>query len=810
MRGPFFRRFFTTTGLIGLILGIGLPLQMVQAAVKKPVSVTHAASVLTLAVPRVLKPGEVDQVRVTIKNLGTATWKRDGKNYVSLYRWNPTTKKEVASAFARPSWETTLRPTRLPVSTVSPNGEVSFAFPVRAPDRAGIYREQFILASEGVAWIARSAFDVELTVVAGANAPAPVPTPVSATLLPVLTLSAFVSEASLPSSSEWRAELIDKGGIEWQVEPADRTIAEVTFRNTGSTTWRRETGPFVSVYAVDASGKKERATSFVAGTDPKKPVARLLEEQVTPGNIGHFKLQLRGPAVSGFYRESFALAAENQAWIEGGQFLLPIRVPGRDEFVGTAPPETQPLSPTANVITRTSGTAANNLYAVLASRSGGEVSGGGYTQKEFVVSFKNVSTVTWNNPSIRFIDLRRPVYANDSSLQDVSWSNANEAVRLLGTTRPQDLTSLAFTFRLPANQGAYTALFQLYVNDKPVQGGIVEIPLMVTSNAANRTPRVPVPTSVSRSTRPSVPITPVVTRPPIEAIPLNGDVNLLPAEPMIRVGLLRTLDSRSVIQAMSVPVLVQQAGSTVCRLSAGQQASVAYDRTSRVYILGEACSGQSSTQYVFKAEDNLSPMRVTDYGRNDNTFRAQLELRYTPATDSVWLINELPIEWYLKGIAETSNVSPMEFKRTLLTTARTYAMYHVQRGTKHADEFYTVDARYDQVYRGYGHELRAPTIAQAVDATRGQIVTYQGRLAITPYFSRSDGRTRGWGEVWGGASSYPWIVSVPVPQDIGRTLWGHGVGMSATGALDMANEGRSYEEILKHFYQGIELRRAYR
>lgn len=811
MRGQFFRRLFTTAALIGSMFGMSLSPHMVEAAVKKPAALTYTASVLALSVPRTLKSGEVDQIRVTIKNLGTATWKRDGKNYVALYRWNPTTKKEIASAFARPSWETALRPTRLPLSAVSPNGEVSFAFPVRAPDRPGVYREQFILASEGVAWIARSAFDVELTVVAGTNAPAPVVSPVVNTTVPVSTPSAPVSQASLPSSSEWRAELADKGGIEWQVEPADRTIAEVTFRNIGSTTWERDTGPFVSVYAVDASGKKERVTSFVAGADPKKPVARLREERVAPGNIGHFKLQLRGPSSPGFYRESFALAAENQAWIEGGVFVLPIRVPGRDEFIGTAPPETQPLSPTTNPSAPTSGfTAGNNLYAVLENRSAGELSGGGYAQKEFVVTYKNVGTVAWKNPSMRFIDLRRPVYANDSSLQDTSWSNTNEAVRLLGTTRPQDITSLAFTFRLPADQGAYTALFQLYVDGKAVQGGIVEIPLMVTSNAANRVPRAPTPPPVSRPTAPSVPATPVATRPSIEAIPLNGDINSLPAEPMIRVGLLRTVDSRSVIQAMSVPVLVQQAGSAVCRLAVGQQASVLFDRTSRVYILGEACSGQSSAHYVFKAEDNLSPMRVTDYDRNDNTFRAQLELRYTPATDSVWLINELPIEWYLKGIAETSNLSPMEFKRTLLTTARTYAMYHVQRGTKHADEFYTVDARYDQVYRGYGHELRAPTIAQAVDATRGQIVTYQGRLAITPYFSRSDGRTRGWGEVWGGASSYPWLVSVPVPQDIGRTLWGHGVGMSATGALDMANEGRGYDEILRHFYQGIELRRAYR
>jgi len=172
------------------------------------------------------------------------------------------------------------------------------------------------------------------------------------------------------------------------------------------------------------------------------------------------------------------------------------------------------------------------------------------------------------------------------------------------------------------------------------------------------------------------------------------------------------------------------------------------------------------------------------------------------------VINELLIESYLKGLAETSDLSPSEFQKTLMTAARTYAMYHVQRGTKHADEFYIVDATYDQVYRGYGAEARSPKIAAGVDATRGQIVTYQDKLAITPYFSRSDGRTRSWNEVWGG--SYAWLMTVPVPQDNGKTLWGHGVGMSASGALTMANEGRNYQQILKHFYTGIELRQIYR
>ena len=38
--------------------------------------------------------------------------------------------------------------------------------------------------------------------------------------------------------------------------------------------------------------------------------------------------------------------------------------------------------------------------------------------------------------------------------------------------------------------------------------------------------------------------------------------------------------------------------------------------------------------------------------------------------------------------------------------------------------------------------------------------------------------------------------------------WGHGVGLSQTGAAGMAEKGKSYEEILKHYYQGITLEKS--
>jgi stage II sporulation protein D len=35
--------------------------------------------------------------------------------------------------------------------------------------------------------------------------------------------------------------------------------------------------------------------------------------------------------------------------------------------------------------------------------------------------------------------------------------------------------------------------------------------------------------------------------------------------------------------------------------------------------------------------------------------------------------------------------------------------------------------------------------------------------------------------------------------------WGHGVGMDQTGAYGLALEGASFDGILKHYYQGIQI-----
>jgi SpoIID/LytB domain protein len=169
------------------------------------------------------------------------------------------------------------------------------------------------------------------------------------------------------------------------------------------------------------------------------------------------------------------------------------------------------------------------------------------------------------------------------------------------------------------------------------------------------------------------------------------------------------------------------------------------------------------------------------------------------------------LESYLRGLGEASGDQPYEYLKALITAARTYAMYHLNTGgLKHKDDNFTLDdSANDQVYKGYNIELRSPQITQGVLDTAGQMVTYQNEVVVTPYFSRSDGRTRAWTEVFGG-SAKPWLISVADPYCQGMTLWGHGVGLSGTGARAMAqNDNKTWLEILQYYYTSVEIKKIY-
>lgn len=257
-------------------------------------------------------------------------------------------------------------------------------------------------------------------------------------------------------------------------------------------------------------------------------------------------------------------------------------------------------------------------------------------------------------------------------------------------------------------------------------------------------------------------------------------------------------------------------------------------------------------------------------------------------------VEEVELEDYVVGVVASE--MPAEFEIEALKaqalTARTYAVKQLVTPTDIdlPEGAFVTDTEMHQVYRseeelkelwGDDYEWKINRVKEAVEATKGQVLTYEGELITAAFFSTSNGYTENAEDYWENPVPYlqsvasPWdmdspryynaikipitvveeklgttITSSSVGQIISRTAggrvkevtigtntftgrevreklgldssdfemeragdeiifhtkgWGHGVGMSQYGALGMAEEGKEYTEIVKHYFQGVEI-----
>jgi len=124
------------------------------------------------------------------------------------------------------------------------------------------------------------------------------------------------------------------------------------------------------------------------------------------------------------------------------------------------------------------------------------------------------------------------------------------------------------------------------------------------------------------------------------------------------------------------------------------------------------------------------------------------------------LINRIPLESYLAGVlAQEMGPRRSEEREALLAqavVARTFALRN--RGRWEAQGYdATADTR-DQVYVGADGET--PQAREAVRATAGEVVRYQGRLIEAYYHASCGGRTAAVEEVFRSAQRQPYLRSV--------------------------------------------------
>jgi len=256
-------------------------------------------------------------------------------------------------------------------------------------------------------------------------------------------------------------------------------------------------------------------------------------------------------------------------------------------------------------------------------------------------------------------------------------------------------------------------------------------------------------------------------------------------------------------------------------------------------------------------------------------------------------IETLPIEEYVLGVVASE--MPAAFEPEALKaqslSARTFIVKRLKEGSLLDDGAMVNDTVQFQVFQdrddlkkryGAKYNQKIKKIEEAVKATTGQILTYNGQPITASFFSSSNGYTENSEDYW--KNDLPYLKSVASPWDsvapnyiakksftikdfeerlgvkinsktgVGKVIsrtesnrvdqvdfggkiitgreireklelkstdftWernadeiiittignGHGVGMSQYGANELAKQGKSFDDIVKYYYNGIEI-----
>jgi len=237
---------------------------------------------------------------------------------------------------------------------------------------------------------------------------------------------------------------------------------------------------------------------------------------------------------------------------------------------------------------------------------------------------------------------------------------------------------------------------------------------------------------------------------------------------------------------------------------------------------------------------------------------------YNHDTDKIM---ELGLEEYIIGVVagETPAAFEIEALKAQAVAARTYALWkrsaYVEAGNPdhpgailctshlHCQEWLSLEDLRERHGKKWIKEY-LPKIEGAVMSTKGVIMTYNMKPIEPLYHSTSGGRTENSEDVF--TTAVPYLRSVSSPYEEGSPVfsggnikkikignkeftgrevrelfdlrsanftvdirgkdihfttkgYGHGVGMSQWGANGMAKQGSTFSDILKHYYQGVNL-----
>ena len=212
-----------------------------------------------------------------------------------------------------------------------------------------------------------------------------------------------------------------------------------------------------------------------------------------------------------------------------------------------------------------------------------------------------------------------------------------------------------------------------------------------------------------------------------------------------------------------------------------------------VTVGGAAAAGAVEVRPLSSA----GSVKITD----GYAYRGAIRVMKSPQRWGLTVVNVVPVEEYLYGVVgkEMSPSWHREALKAQAVAARTYAICHKNYFASRG--FDMTDDTSSQIYAGINGE--SPSVIAAVDATRGEILTYGGKPIDAFFCSTAGGWTENSENVWGsripylrGVSddssrmpSYRWSVTT-TPEKLAANLTAAGKGVGKVRSITLSPLGK--------------------
>jgi stage II sporulation protein D len=151
-------------------------------------------------------------------------------------------------------------------------------------------------------------------------------------------------------------------------------------------------------------------------------------------------------------------------------------------------------------------------------------------------------------------------------------------------------------------------------------------------------------------------------------------------------------------------------------------------------------------------------------------------------------VEEVPLEEYVTGVVATEMPANFELEalKAQALTARTNIILSKINGLNSKDSDVS-DTTKDQVYKnkeelktvwGKDFSWKYKKVSDAVEATKGEILTYNEKPITASFFSTSNGRTENSEEYW--STAMPYLRSVDSPWDLNSPKYQNRISVSVT------------------------------